>query len=81
MKIFLNERISMLSETFHRGDLSLTDYREQRRKELEALNQTSDQPLKNTNGHSKVIIKRVLVGTLVAISLIFTTVMLAKFLL
>jgi len=81
MKIFLNQRISTLSDAFHKGDLSLTDYREQRRKALEDLNQVSEQPLRKTTGHSKVLIRRVLVGTLAVISLIFATVMLAKFLL
>jgi len=81
MKICLNQNIITLSEAFHNGDLSLADYRLQRRKELEALNNHSQVPLKQTSGLSKVVIKRTVVGTFAVISLLFATVMIAKFIL
>lgn len=79
MKISLNRKIAELSEEFHNGDLSLTDYRIERRKQLEALNSSSEPQLKQTTQISKRMIKRVVLGTCWAVALLFVTVMIAKF--
>jgi hypothetical protein len=79
MKISLNRKISELNDEFHNGDLSLTDYRVKRRKELEALNSSSEPQLKHTTRLSKGPIKPVVLGTCYAVALLFVTVMIAKF--
>jgi len=78
MKISLNRKISELNEDFHNGDLSLTDYRDQRRKEIEALNSSSDPSVQQTERLSKGVVKRVVFGTCCAVALLFVTVMIAK---
>jgi hypothetical protein len=78
MKISLNTKIVELNQEFHNGDLSLTDYRVKRRKELEALNESSEPSLKQTSYISKGVVKRIVFGTCCAILLLFATVMLAK---
>lgn len=79
MKISINQKISALSEDFHNGDLSLTDYRVERRKALEALGRSDFSP-KQTKASSKGLIKRVFYGTCCAVLLILVTVIVAKFL-
>ena len=79
MKISLNRKISELNEEFHNGDLSLTEYRVQRRKELEAINSSTEPPRKQTASTSKAVLKRIVLGTCFAIVLLFVTVMIAKF--
>jgi len=78
MKISLNRKISELNEDFHNGDLSLTDYRDQRRKELEALNSGSEPSVQQTVHLSKGVVKRIVFGTCCAVALLFVTVMIAK---
>jgi len=80
MKISLNRKISELNDDFHNGDLSLTDYRVKRRKELEALNDSSESPTKQKPSLSKGVVKRVVFGTCCAVALLFVTVMIAKLL-
>ena len=80
MKISLNRKLSELNDDFHNGDLSLSDYRDQRRKELDALNSQPEPAIKKKGGHSKRLVRRVIVGTFCAITLLFVTVMVAKFL-
>ena len=80
MKISLNRKISELNDDFHNGDLSLSDYRDQRRKELDALNNKPEPEINKAGHHSKQLVKRVIVGTSCAIALLFVTVMIAKFL-
>jgi len=80
MKISLNRKISELNDDFHNGDLSLTDYRVQRRKELEALNSSTEPSIKQATHTSKAVVKRVVLGTFAAISLLLLTVIVAKFL-
>jgi len=80
MKISLNRKISELNDDFHNGDLSLTEYRVQRRKELEDLNSSSEPPIQQTTYISKGLFKRVLFGTFTVISLLLLTVVIAKFL-
>ena len=79
MKISLNRKISELNDDFHNGDLSLTDYRVQRRKELEALNSSTEPSIKQATNISKGLIKRVVLGTCCAVVLLFVTVMIAKY--
>jgi hypothetical protein len=78
MKISLNRKISELNDEVHNGDLSLSDYRDQRRKELDALNSHPEPAIKKTARHSKIPVQRVIVGTSCAIVLLFITVMVAK---
>jgi hypothetical protein len=87
MKIWLNQRIQYLSQSFHKGELSLSDYRSLRREEFEHLNNLS-------NGHdsrhapsiinklipAKQVLKRAGIATLLAVSLLILTVMLVRFL-
>jgi len=79
MKISLNRKISELNEAFHNGDISLTDYRFQRRKEFELINSSTEPPPKQTTHISKAVVKRVVLGTCLAVALLFVTVMIAKF--
>lgn len=82
MKTHLHKRIHELSELFHNGDLSLTDYRELRRKELDSL---QDQSMLSQSPSDKVfsgfIVKKVFAATVAAICLILITVMIAKLIL
>ena len=85
MKICLNQKISALSKAFHNGDISLADYRAQRRKEFEALNNHAQAPSKHLEGAraqgiSKVVVQRIVLGTFSVIFLIIATVLIAKFL-
>lgn len=80
MKITLNEKLSKLSAKFHKGELSLTDYRFKRRQEIEALNKGDDGVTKRASHLSKAIVLRIVIGTTFAISLLLVTVMTAKYL-
>jgi hypothetical protein len=81
MKISIDKKIAELNEDFHNGDISLTDYRVQRRKELEAINKSSEPTLRQRSHISKGVLKRIVLGTCCAVVLMFMTVMVAKFLL
>lgn len=81
MKICLHPRIQMLSKSFHKGELSLADYRELRRAEFEQLNSASPKNDKRENACSSLPVKRVILVTLVSVALLFATVILARFLL
>ena len=75
MKIFLNKELSILCGAFHRGDISVADYREKRRKVLEQLGSESEENAVTTSP----VIKRVVTGTLVIVSLLIGTVVLVKY--
>lgn len=82
MKICMHPKIHALSESFHKGELSLTDYRSLRRKELEVLNSASQKTKSSEHkSYSSALVKRVFSTTLLAICLVVVTVMLAKYLL
>tara|TARA_B100000446_G_scaffold177850_1_gene191107 strand:+ start:446 stop:694 length:249 start_codon:yes stop_codon:yes gene_type:complete len=82
MKTHLHKKIHEISESFHKGDLSLADYRELRRKELDRLQEQS-MPGKRPKRKlfSSFIVKRVFLATFSAICLILMTVIVAKFVL
>jgi len=75
MKTNLNQELSVLCRAFHRGDITLTVYREQRRKILEQLGAESEQHTATTSP----VLKRVITGTLVIVSLLAGTVVLVKY--
>lgn len=81
MKICLHPRIQMLSKSFHKGELSLADYRELRRAEFELLNSDSPHHVNKETDRSRLPLRRVLIATLVSVALLFVTVMLARYLL
>lgn len=79
MKIHLHTKIHALNESFHKGELSLTEYRELRRKELDILNDTSQAKHNKKHRVSAEIIKRVLSNTLLVVGLVLVTVLIAKY--
>ena len=81
MKISLNKKISELNEDFHNGELSLTDYRDQRRKELEALGRHQEPAEQKKMRNTKEVIKHTALGTMCVVGLLLLTVLIAKFLL
>ena len=85
MKISLNQRIQYLSESFHKGELTLTDYRELRREEFEHLNSDAQKHPPSRDKHresgaSSVLAKKILIATLLSVALLLVTVILARWL-
>jgi len=74
MKTNLNKELSVLCAAFHRGDMTQADYREQRRKILEQLGAESEEISTVANP----ILKRVVAGTFVIVTLLIGTVVLVK---
>lgn len=77
MKILLNNKLSLLCGAFHRGDITLIDYREQRRRILEQLGYEPEESAVTTSP----VFKHVVTGTLVIVLLLVVTVILVRYLL
>lgn len=85
MKICLNQRMQYLSKSFHKGELTLADYRELRREEFEHLNSAPQKHHSSKHAMPKMdfsskLAKKVIVLTLLSISLLILTVILVRFL-
>ena len=74
MKIRLNEDMDALCTAFHNGDISLAEYRLQRRKILDNLSND----LEGASNHSSPLIRRVVGGVVIIVSLLIGTIILIK---